>query len=218
MENKKFAISYSGGKDGALALYRAIQSGMEPVMLIVTYNTDESRSWFHGIPENTLKEIAGSLEIPVTIVRTTGERYAQDFETALRAAGAAGAQCCVFGDIDLQAHFDWCSARCEAAGLQALFPLWQESREKMVKEFIGAGFKAVITIVDTKQLDPIFLGRELSLETAEEIKAAGADICGENGEYHTFVTGGPLFKKDIKPVLGDPFSKDGYAILPIKNE
>ena len=218
MDNRKFAASYSGGKDGALAIYRAIQNGMEPIMLIVTFNTDENRSWFHGIPEDTLKKISDSLGVSIKIVRTTSERYGEDFEKALREAKAAGAECCVFGDIDLQAHFDWCSRRCEAAALQAVFPLWQESREKMVKEFIGAGFRAVITIVDTKQLDAKFLGRELTLETAESIRETGADICGENGEYHTFVTGGPLFKTDIEAVLGEPFNKDGYAILPITNK
>lgn len=216
MDNRKFAASYSGGKDGALAIHRAIKSGMEPVMLIVTFNSDEHRSWFHGIPENTLDEISDSMGIPVNIVRTTGERYGEDFEKALTDAKAAGAECCVFGDIDLQAHFDWCTARCDAAGLKAVFPLWQESREKMVREFIGAGFTAVVTIVDTKQLDARFLGRELKWETAEEIREAGADICGENGEYHTFVTGGPLFKKEIKPAFGKPFHKDGYAVLPVE--
>ncbi len=217
MENKKFVASYSGGKDGALAIYRAIQKGMQPVMLITTYNTGENRSWFHGIPENILKQISDSLGIPVKLVRTTGSEYAADFEKALKEARQAGAECCVFGDIDQQAHFDWCSARCAAAGLSALFPLWQESREKMVKEFIGAGFSSVITIIDTKQLDPRFLGRTLSLKTAEEIRQAGADICGENGEYHTFVTEGPIFKKKITPSFGKPFRKDGYEILPIIN-
>lgn len=213
--HKKFAASYSGGKDGALAIYRAMQKGMDSVMLLTTYNTAENRSWFHGIPENILRKISVSLGIPVTIVRTTGKRYEVNFEKVLKKAKAAGTDCCVFGDIDLQARFDWCTDRCNAAGLDAVFPLWQESREKMVREFIGAGFKAVITIVDTKQLDARFLGRELTLETAEEIRESGADICGENGEYHTFVTDGPIFKKQIRPILGDPFHKDGYAILPI---
>ena len=213
--HKKFAASYSGGKDSALAIHRALQNGMDPVMLLTTYNTEENRSWFHGIPENILLKISVSLVIPATIIRTSGEWYEDSFEKALKKSKNAGANCCVFGDIDLQAHFDWCTARCTTAGLKAVFPLWQEDRKKIVREFIGAGFKAVITIVDTKQLDAKFLGRELTLETAEAISESGADICGENGEYHTFVTDGPLFKKPIQPILGDPFHKDGYAILPI---
>ena len=71
LKNKKFVASYSGGKDSILAIYRAIQQGMKPVGLIITYNTDAGRSWFHGVPEEVLQDVSQSLHIPITLIKTT---------------------------------------------------------------------------------------------------------------------------------------------------
>lgn len=211
-----FAASYSGGKDSALALYRAIQSGHRPVRLLTTYNEDAERSWFHGVPAELLENIAESLDLPIELVKTRpGEDYAKDFEAALVKLREQGVSACVFGDIDIQAHYDWCASRCRAAGLESRFPLWHGGRRELVYEFIDAGFKAVITIVDTPRLGEGFLGKTLTRELAEEIAAAGADICGENGEYHTFVWDGPLFRKPIPYTFGAPVHRDAYAILPV---
>lgn len=215
VNGKKFVASYSGGKDSMLAIYRAIKLGMKPVSLINTYNTDRESSWFHGIPEELLKEVSASLNIPITLIKTSGKDYAVNFEKELKAQKEKGAEVCVFGDIDLEEHLQWCTARCNAAGLEAFFPLWKENRKALVDEFIESGFTANISIVDTDRLSEKHLGMTLCQETVSSIVAEGADPCGENGEYHTFVSNGPLFRTPVSFCFGQPVKSDKYGILPI---
>ena len=213
---KKFVASYSGGKDSILAIYRAIKAGMIPLELITTYNTDAKRSWFHGITENIIKKVSDSLKIPVRLIKTSGEKYEENFENALAEAKAGGAETCVFGDIDIEGHLEWCSLRCEKTGLAPYFPLWKEQRKKLVYEFIDSGFSALVTIVDASRMPKQFLGQVLTKKAADAIELSGADICGENGEYHTFVFDGPIFKNRIDLSLKEKFEKGKYHILNIE--
>ena len=208
----KFAISYSGGKESALSLYKAIHLGYTPVLLITTFSADKGHSYSHGISEAMMNQISDSLDIPSLQVKTTDEAYAQDFEKALLHAKELGAQACVFGDIDIEEHRAWCSERCKNIGLEPLFPLWGEDRKNVVYELIDSGFIANITVVNTKYLSDAFLGKQLTKEVAESIAAEGADICGENGEYHTFVSDGPLFKWPIAFSFGEKVEKNGYVM------
>lgn len=213
--DKKFVASYSGGKDSMLAIHRAINQGLIPVALIITYNTDKKRSWFHSIPETVLQSISKSLEIPVWLIKTSGDEYAANFEKALQKAKDLGAQMCIFGDIDIIEHKKWCDERCTNVGMQSWLPLWGEPRAKLVYEFIDSGFTSNIIITDTKRMSDCFLGQTLTRETVDLIEKQGVDICGENGEYHTFVSDGPLFKHPIVFSFGEKIMDNGYAVLPI---
>lgn len=212
---KKFIASYSGGKDSVLAIHRAIEQGYEPVVFIITYNTDKNRSWFHGIPEEVLESVSKSVEIPIKIIKTSGEKYEENFEKALKYGKDLGADFCVFGDIDIEAHKEWCVNRCENVGIEWLFPLWQEDRKKLVYEFIDSGYTANITVINKDMLDDRFLGKKLSKELLEEIENEGADVCGENGEYHTFASAGKLFKHRVEYSLGEIIHENNYGIVPI---
>jgi len=216
LQGKKFIASYSGGKDSILAIHRAIKSGLVPLELITTYNTAAGRSWFHGITENMIQKVSDSLEIPIKLIKTSGEQYEENFEKALIDAKNRGAEVCVFGDIDIENHLEWCTLRCEKAGLIPYFPLLKEERKKLVYEFVDAGFSTIITIVDTSRMSKDFLGQTLSRETADLIDASGADICGENGEYHTFVFDGPIFNNKIGLEFIEKFERDKYYILNIE--
>ena len=120
---KKFIMSYSCGKDSTLALYRMIKKGNTPAALLVTVNKEENRSWFHGIPESLIKEVSKSLNIPLILVETKGNNYEEKFTEALiKAKDRLGIDLCVFGDIDLEPHREWCTARCNEAGVEANFP------------------------------------------------------------------------------------------------
>lgn len=215
MKGKKFIASYSGGKDSIFAVHRAKQSGLIPMGLITTCNTDAGRSWFHGVTESLLQQVSASLNIPIKLIRTSGEQYEVNFEKALTEAKESGAEVCVFGDIDIEGHLEWCTARCEKVGLIPLFPLWKKSRKELVYEFIDFGFLTLITIVDTSRMPRDFLGKVLSREVADAIEASGTDICGENGEYHTFTFDGPLFIKRIEYGVNEIIDRDKYAILTI---
>ena len=215
LKNKKFVASYSGGKDSILAIYRAIQQGMKPVGLIITYNTDAGRSWFHGVPEEVLQDVSQSLHIPITLIKTTGKNYADNFKAELKRQKENGAEVCVFGDIDIEGHLNWCTNICEESGILPYFPLWHEPREKLVKEFISCGFSAYITVVDISRLNEKHLGMTLSEQTLKSIQSDGADVCGENGEYHSFVFDGPIFSRPVSFKFGEMVSQDKFKVLPI---
>ncbi|MDO5038238.1 diphthine--ammonia ligase [Clostridium sp.] len=193
-----FVLSYSCGKDSTLALYRLIKEGHNPVGLIVTVNKDENKSWFHGIPNEILEEVSKSLEIPLIKVECIGDNYEDEFEMALKKAKSLGATKCAFGDIDIEAHKKWCTDRCDNVDIGYLFPLWNEGREDLTNEFIDSGFEAIIKCCNNKELDSSFLGKTLTKDLVSQIKKRGADPCGENGEYHTFVCSGPIFKNSIE--------------------
>lgn len=215
LKGKKFVASYSGGKDSILSIYRAIKAGLEPFCLIITYNKDKNISWFHGIPKSVLKSVSKSLNIPIWIIETTGEEYANNFESYLKKARKAGAEVCIFGDIDLEGHLKWCTERCENAGIEACFPLWQENRKKLVFEFLESGFTANFTVINKNKMSDKFLGMVITKEIFEEIEKEGVDVCGENGEYHTFVSDGPIFKEKVEFRLCDKITEGEYSILPI---
>ncbi len=212
---KKFILSYSGGKDCILACYRAVQNGWNPVGAITMFDRKNECSWFHHLPETILKRVERSLEFPIRIVDTTGDRYADDCETALKTFESHGAQSVVFGDIDIQEHYDWCDARCRNVGMQGVFPLWKTDRREIVGTLIDDGFHALITTLDTAKMGENFLGKTLTHGIVSQIADEGVDPCGENGEYHTFVYNGPLFRNRIEFRFGDAIKSEKQVRLPL---
>ena len=215
MAKKRFVASYSGGKDSILAIHRAIRQGMEPVCLVITYNTGLDRSWFHGIPEPLLEAVQESLGIPIHLIRTEGPDYRERFVEELKKQKQAGADCCIFGDIDIDGHLQWCTETCREAGMEAVFPLWKENRGDLVREFIAAGYTANITVVDTLRLSEAHLGCVLSEQELQAIEAEGADLCGENGEYHSFVSDGPLFSHPVAFSYGPLLRREHHSVFPL---
>lgn len=215
MKNDRFVVSYSGGKDAVLALYRAVKSGMTPAGALTTFDRENECSWFHRIPEPLLKRVEQSLEIPFEIIDTQSDRYAEDFEKALSVFKKQGVGSVVFGDIDIGEHYEWCDNRCKSAGLASVFPLWKEDRQRLVEELIDAGFRALITIVDGSRMNEEFIGKTLTKEIVSQIAAGGVDPCGENGEYHTFVYDGPLFRQKIEFKTETPFKSENRIYLPL---
>ena len=211
----KFALSYSGGKDSMLALYRAIKLGHEPVALITTYNEKRQNSHFHEIPFALLEQAAKSLGIPLILIKTEGERYAQDFENCLADLKEKGIELCVFGDIDLEEHFTWCNERCVNVGIKSLFPLRYENRRSLVEEFIDAGFYSIITVLDTERMREDYLGQVLAHDVIDRLEADGVDVCGESGEYHSFVFDGPLFQIPVEFTPGKIKRVGNHAFLPL---
>lgn len=214
-EKRKFVASFSSGKDSTLSVYKAIQAGMEPLGLVITYNTDAERAWFHGLPESVIQRLSEALAIPIELIRTSGAEYEANFEKKLREYRAAGADTCVFGDIDIEGHLQWGMDRCANSELTPFFPLWQMDRKAAVMEFLDCGFTTRITTVNTSLMSADYLGKALTRELMSEMEADGIDVCGENGEYHTLVTDGPLFKKPFQYAFGQPVFDHGYAKLPV---
>ena len=208
--NKNCFVSWSGGKDSCLALFRAMSQGYKPKMLFTMFSIENDVSSAHRLNEDIIKAQVNALDLESTIGRAKFEDYEAVFVKNLEAFKSQDIQYGIFGDIDLDEHRKWEETVCEKAQMTAVLPLWQEDREKLVKEFIDLGFKARIVVVNKTMMSPEFLGRDLSHELLEEIEKTGADVCGENGEYHTVVYDGPLFKtplnlnfsKEVKDIKG----------------
>lgn len=215
MKKKKAVISFSGGKDSTLSLFRMIKEGYEIIGLLVTFD-ENNNSCFHQIPNEIFKKISKSLQIDIYQVECSNENiYEEEFEKILKKAKDNGADICVFGDIDIEHHKKWGIDRCKNAGIKAHFPLWQEDREKLTHEFIDSGFNAIIKKVDLKKLNESYLGEALTNDLVEDIKNIGCDPCGENGEYHTLVIDGPIFSKKIEmDIIGKEIVGEyGYLIV-----
>ena len=193
----KFAVSYSFGKDSALALHRMLRAGHEPVALLATVDPRRNRSWFHGVQPELMEAVAHSLGLPLILCVCGSDAYDRGLEDGLLRAKTMGAEACVFGDIDIEEHAAYDRARCEATGLSCELPLWHGEREALLRECLDAAFKPMIKIVRSDILDDSYLGQTLTMPLARQMEMAGADICGENGEYHTFVYDGPTFEHPI---------------------
>jgi diphthine-ammonia ligase len=211
----KFVISYSCGKDSTLALHRMTKGNHEPIALLVMCNEADHRSWFHGVDDQLLNKIARSLNIPLLKCVSQGEDYHLAFENGLKRAKALGAEACVFGDIDLEGHKEWATERCENAGLHSEFPLWQEDREQITVEFVLSGYQAIIKCISNKHLPKDFLGKQLDLSLIKALKELNVDVCGENGEYHTIVIDGPLFKEKIELNNRGELDLGDYTVLDL---
>ena len=216
MNNKKFVISFSGGKDSMLALHRMIKNGYTPVALLTTVKKNEGESWTHGINLDFLNRVSKSLGIDLITVECGVSEYESEFERKLLEAKEKGATICVYGDIDIEHHRQWGVDRCNAVNMNAEFPLWQENREDLVYEFIDNGYKAIIKTINLNNLGEEFLGEILTKDLIQKIKETGSDACGENGEYHTFVSDGPLFKIPINFEIESKILDEHYGRLNIK--
>lgn len=194
----KFIMSYSCGKDSTLALHYMIRDGHEPVGLLVMVNQEMDRSWFHGVDWDLLKKISESLQIPLIPCVCKGEEYHIALEKGLEEGIKLGAEACVFGDIDIEDNAQWCKQRCDAKGLKWIFPLWHRGRKELVQEFIDLGYTALIKCVRNDILPQKLLGKPLDEEFIAVMEQAGADICGENGEYHTIAVNGPIFNIPVE--------------------
>lgn len=216
LDNNKFVLSFSGGKDSILSLYRMIKDGNKPVALLTTVNKAEGNSWTHSLEDNILHRISESLDIQILYAECSVEDYEVSFEEALNKAKHLGATMCVFGDIDIADHRKWDEERCKSVDLKPVFPLWNEDRESIVNDFIDSGFTAIIKKVNLEYLDESFLGKELTKEVLSKIKDTGSDCCGENGEYHTVVVDGPIFNTRIELNKKEISVDHGYGNLVIE--
>ena len=196
----KVFISWSGGKETSLSCYRVMQKEDTKVSCLLNMvSEDGGHSRSHGVNSALLKLQAEAMGIPIVQRKTTWRTYEEEFKKAVLDFKRQDIRAGVFGDIDLQEHRDWVERVCKEIGIQPILPLWKRKREELLKEFIGAGFKAIVVATNAHLLGEEWLGRKIDKEFIEELKTLrNIDLCGEKGEYHTFVTSGPLFKKRIK--------------------
>ncbi|MGK7378945.1 diphthine--ammonia ligase [Planococcus sp. 1R117A] len=213
---KTFVMSWSGGKDSALAYYRAVMDGHVPVALFTMFEEDGSKSRSHGLSLEVMEAQAVRMGLPLMVGKASWAEYEKEFIEHLKIFKAQGIEMGVYGDIDLEDHLLWIQKVSAEAGMEVNHPLWQEPRKDLLKELIEEGFKAVITVVDTTRLDEAFLGREFTHELIEELEAFGIDACGEEGEFHTIIIDGPIFIEPVPVEFGKKLEAGHYRILEVK--
>ena len=205
----KAIVSWSGGKDSCLALWRA-QRETRVTGLLSALDETGLKARSHGVSKELLASQAQSLGLESHFVSASWESYEERFVAALRKIAKEGVSRVVFGDIDLMPHRAWEEKVCAMAGLTARLPLWNENRLALVNQFLDAGFKARVVCVDGSFLDSSFVGREFDRKYIESLPPS-VDPCGENGEFHTFVYDGPNFKN---PVPWKSLGKHEYVSPP----
>jgi len=211
-----FGVSFSGGKDSTLALWRSVQAGASPKVLVNVLTEGGQRSRSHGLHKSLLQAQAQALGLPMVFKSATWADYEARFTEALGELAYLGIKDMVFGDIDLEDHRVWEEKVCAQAGLTCYLPLYQQNRVALTEEFIAAGFKAVLVAVQAERLSADFLGRVLDSQLVRELAALGVDPCGEEGEYHSLVTDGPLFAQSLVVSPGEKVLKEGYWFLDLK--
>lgn len=194
--NKKAFCSWSGGKDSCLALNRAINNGYEITHLLTMFDETGERSRSHSVSTRLMRAQADALGLELITPSASWQSYETVFVEALKRLKTQNFDAAIFGDIDLQAHRDWEEKVCAAAEIEAVLPLWNENRLDLVNEFFAENFRSVVICVNEKFLPKEFCGRVFDEQFVRDLPA-GVDACGENGEFHTFVFDGKLFKNPV---------------------
>jgi diphthine-ammonia ligase len=184
----KVFVSWSGGKDSSLALYKVLRDDFEVEYLLTMLSEDGLRSRGHGLRKEIIDAQAKAIGIPVVYGKATWEGYEDEFKKIIKDLGDKGIEGGVFGDIDFQEHRDWVERACDEVGLKAFEPLWNQKYEILLTKFIDSGFEAVIVSAKTKLIDVEWVGRLLNWEFIEYLRSRSIDLCGEDGEYHTLLT------------------------------
>lgn len=193
---KKAFCSWSGGKDSCLALNRASKNGFDVRYLLTMFDESGERSRSHAVPRKLIEAQADALGIELVTANASWQNYEQVFIEQLKNFQSAQITHGIFGDIDLQDHRDWEEKVCAAAEIEAVLPLWLENRYQMVEEFWAEGFKSVVVCINEKYLDAGLCGRVFDEKFVADLPAT-VDACGENGEFHTFVFDGKIFKNPV---------------------
>jgi uncharacterized protein (TIGR00290 family) len=213
-----FALSWSGGKDSALVLWTLRRRLLEPDALITTVTETYERISMHGVRRELIARQAEVLGIQLVEVLIPPDCVNEIYETRISEAFAAAPLCGVeavaFGDLFLEDVRAYREGRLAAAGKRGLFPLWGHDTAALAREFIETGFEATLVCVDPRVLDPAFCGRRYDERLLAELPA-GVDPCGENGEFHTFVSAGPIFAEAIACERGEIVERDGFLFCDL---
>ena len=205
--------SWSGGKDSCFACYKAIHDGYNVSHLLNFISKEFKRVSFHGTESKLIQLQSQAIGTPLLQKETTRDGYEQEFKEAVQCLIPNGVKGMVFGDIYLQEHKDWVERVCGEMGIEAIEPLWGENPEKVLSDFIDAGFEAIVVSAQCKFIDKEWIGRKVDRSFMEFLKSKNIDTCGENGEYHTLVIDGPIFNMRIEIVESRTITRDSYWFL-----
>lgn len=203
----KTVFNWSGGKDSALALYYLLQDKQFAVtQLLTSINNTYNRVAMHGIRAELLQQQCAAIGLPLQELRLNNQPSMDDYNaamaTTMQGLQAQGFTHAAYGDIFLEDLRQYREAQLAAVGVKAHFPLWQKNTTQLIHEFIDLGFTTIVCCVKSQLLDKSFAGRIIDKHFLKDLPK-GVDPCGENGEFHTFVVDGPIFKQPIPYTIGE---------------
>jgi len=213
-QSKAVLVSWSGGKDSCLALQELQRTpSIRVEALLTTVTRDFDRISMHGVRRGLLERQAASLGVPLHQILISKGATNQEYETKMGEVFSAyrdrGVDSVAFGDLfleEIRAYRQRLLARHDMVGL---YPIWGRDTAKLIREFVGLGFKTAVVCIDPAKLDPSFVGRVIDDAFLAELPPH-VDPCGENGEFHTFVFDGPMFKNAVKFSFGEIVCRDSF--------
>jgi uncharacterized protein (TIGR00290 family) len=214
----KILVSWSSGKDSAWMLHALRTSGHAPAALLTTINESADRVAMHAVRTAVLRAQADAAGLPLITVPIPSpcpnEIYEARMSAACRDAVAGGFTHIAFGDLFLEDVRRYREERLAGTGLTPLFPLWSRPTDVLAREMLAGGLDAYLTCVDPKQLPPSFAGRRFDAALLADLPD-GIDPCGERGEFHTCVVGGPMFSAPLPILPGIVVERDGFVFADL---
>ncbi len=213
-------VSWSSGKDSAWSLHLLqVNRAYQIAGLLTTLNTEFNRVAMHSTRREVLEAQAEAAGQPIHIIPLpwpcSNEAYEAAMRTACDNAIASGIKAIAFGDLFLEDIRRYREERLSGTGLTPLFPVWKSDTRALLREMIDAGVKTRIVCIDPKKMPREFAGRDLDSEFLRDLPE-GVDPCGENGEFHTCVYDGPMFRHPIPIEGGEVVERDGFVFADVK--
>jgi len=210
-----YALMWSGGKDSALALWRARRTGLDVRWLVNVYDRASRRVRFHATPIEAIGHQADAAGVTLVSVPTEWATFDPSLRETFASLVRQGCRGVVFGNIHLVDVRAWYEERTRAAGLEHVEPLWGGDPISLLAEFVAIGGRAVLTCVETTKLDALWLGRVIDADFLRDVRATAIDACGENGEYHSFAFAGPFFTRPLAWNAGERRDDGRFSQLGI---
>jgi uncharacterized protein (TIGR00290 family) len=219
MKKPKALIAWSSGKDSAWALHEVRRSGdYDVVGALTTVSETFDRVSMHGVRNALLMAQLEAAGLSPTLVHIPfpcpNDVYESRMETTLAAAKTTGVTHVIFGDLFLQDVRAYREQKLSGSGITPLFPLWQRPTAALAREMIDAGVETYLVCVDLKQLSKAFAGQRFDHRLLADLPPS-TDPCGEKGEFHTFVAGGPMLSRKIMVQLGETVEREGFAFADL---
>lgn len=217
---RKTILAWSSGKDSAYALWLMKQDPtVELVALLTTLNGPVDRVAMHGVHSSVLEAQADAAGLPLIKMPLpdpcSNEEYEAIMEEVIQIARAQGVEFMAFGDLFLTEVRAYREAQLSGTGISPLFPLWERPTSQFARQLVDEGFEAIITCVDTEQLDRSFVGRRYDHDLLDQLPPT-VDPCAENGEFHSLAIAGPMFDRPLDVLVGEIVDKGRFVWVDVK--
>ena len=217
----RVAVSWSGGKDSCFACYKAISEDYD-VSYLMNFISKDGKCMSHGLDSKLILAQSEAIGIPLVQREVSWETYEPRFKSAVSELKENGIEGVIFGDIsNIAGHEGWIDRVCGELGIKPIKPLWGSDPRQLLSAFVEEGFEALVVTVKADLLGNEWLGRKIDKAFIEDMsklkEKVGVDLCGELGEYHTFVYDGPIFKRRLKILDYEKRMAEGYWFLDIRD-